>query len=72
MSGVFMRPRREGSRPNCRWRHGVAWIRRCCRRGSDRCRLTPVQIRKPAVPFKLHAEHRHHIPKPRYRVTAGL
>jgi Transposase DDE domain len=21
------------------------------------------------VPFKLHAEHRHHIPKPRYRVT---
>src|ERR1700684_3699273 len=22
-----------------------------------------------AVPFKYHAEHRHHIPKPRYRVT---
>jgi hypothetical protein len=22
-----------------------------------------------AVPFKHHAEHRHHIPKPRYRVT---
>jgi Transposase DDE domain len=21
------------------------------------------------VPFKHHAEHRHHIPKPRYRVT---
>jgi hypothetical protein len=21
------------------------------------------------VPFKYHAEHRHHIPKPRYRVT---
>src|SRR3979490_715813 len=23
----------------------------------------------PALPFKCHAEHRHHIPKPRYRVT---
>ena len=23
------------------------------------------------MPFKLHAEHRHHIPKPRYRVTNG-
>src|SRR4051812_2494240 len=22
-----------------------------------------------ALPFKYHAEHRHHIPKPRYRVT---
>src|SRR6266853_5973687 len=26
-------------------------------------------IGTPAVPFKHHAEHRHHIPKPRYRVT---
>src|SRR6201993_3210980 len=24
-----------------------------------------------AVPFKANAEHRHHIPKPRYRVTNG-
>ena len=23
------------------------------------------------MPFKHHAEHRHHIPKPRYRVTNG-
>jgi hypothetical protein len=29
----------------------------------------PIHHRKPAVPFKHHAEHRHHIPKPRYRVT---
>jgi hypothetical protein len=29
----------------------------------------PVHHRKPAVPFKHHAERRHHIPKPRYRVT---
>src|SRR5271154_296291 len=29
-----------------------------------------VHNRKPsAVPFKHHAEHRHHIPRPRYRVT---
>jgi hypothetical protein len=31
---------------------------------------TPAHNRKLlAVPFKHHAEHRHHIPKPRYRVT---
>ena len=29
----------------------------------------PFTIGNPAVPFKHHAEHRHHIPKPRYRVT---
>src|SRR5271170_6427875 len=29
---------------------------------------SPPWIRS-AVPFKYHAEHRHHIPKPRYRVT---
>jgi hypothetical protein len=29
----------------------------------------PIHLGKPAVPFKHHAEHRHHIPKPRYRVT---
>jgi hypothetical protein len=41
-----------------------------------RCRLTLVRNRKPAVPFKLHAEHRQHTllrvlsrPKPRCRVT---
>jgi hypothetical protein len=31
--------------------------------------VVPSSLRKPAVPFKHHAEHRHHIPKPRYRVT---
>jgi hypothetical protein len=29
----------------------------------------PLHHRIPTVPFKHHAEHRHHIPKPRYRVT---
>ena len=30
----------------------------------------PVHNRKlSTVPFKHHAEHRHHIPRPRYRVT---
>jgi hypothetical protein len=29
----------------------------------------PVIFGTPAVPFKCHAEHRHHIPKRRYRVT---
>jgi Transposase DDE domain len=28
-----------------------------------------IHHREPAVPFKHHAEHRHYIPKPRYRVT---
>jgi hypothetical protein len=28
-----------------------------------------IHHRKPVVPFKHHAERRHHIPKPRYRVT---
>jgi Transposase DDE domain len=35
----------------------------------DRCRVTPFVIGIPAVPFKHHAEQRHHIPKPRHRVT---
>jgi Transposase DDE domain len=29
----------------------------------------PIHHRKPVAPFKHHAEHRHHIPKPRHRVT---
>ena len=33
---------------------------------------TPVHDRKlSAVPFKHHAKYRHHIPKPRYRITNG-
>src|ERR1700756_3601131 len=52
--------------------------RPCC---TDRLQLpararsvqggTPQTTGNPAVPFKHHAEHRHHIPKPRYRVTNG-
>jgi hypothetical protein len=52
--------------------------RRCC---TDRLRLpakarsaqagTPQTTGHPAVPFKHHAKHHHHIPKPRYRVTNG-
>jgi hypothetical protein len=34
-----------------------------------RRRVIPLIIGTPAVPFKHHAEHRHHLPKPRYRVT---
>src|SRR6202051_2625294 len=30
---------------------------------------SPFSVGKPAVPFKHHAARRHHIPKPRYRVT---
>src|SRR5882757_2903834 len=29
----------------------------------------PLHWNRFALPFKPHAEHRHHIPKPRYRVT---
>jgi hypothetical protein len=29
----------------------------------------PIHLPGTALPFKHHAEHRHHIPKPRYRVT---
>src|SRR6267154_1079684 len=36
---------------------------------SGRRRVIPLINGTPAVPFKHHAEHRHHIPKPRYRVT---
>jgi hypothetical protein len=32
-------------------------------------RVVPFSVRKPAVPFKHLAAHRHHIPKQRYRVT---
>jgi hypothetical protein len=31
--------------------------------------VIPFIFGTPAVPFKHHAKHRHHIPKPRYRVT---
>src|SRR6202790_4256658 len=34
-----------------------------------RRRVVPFGVRKPALPFKHHAARRHHIPKPRYRVT---
>jgi hypothetical protein len=34
-----------------------------------RRRVVPLSVRKPTVPFKHHAAHRHHIPKRRYRVT---
>ncbi len=37
-----------------------------CRRGLTE-QVGPVHNRKLAVPFKHHAEHRHHIPRPRYR-----
>jgi len=47
----------------------VAGTRHGCRRmGGYPCRsFTPWSCF--ALPFKYHAEHRHHIPKPRYRVT---
>jgi hypothetical protein len=32
-------------------------------------RVLPFIVEKPAVPFKHHAKHRHHIPKPRYWVA---
>ena len=51
---------------------------RCC---TDRLRLpararsaqaqSPQTTGNPTVPFKHHAKHRHHIAKPRYRVTNG-
>ena len=48
----------------------VAGIGCGCRQGPAQARLIPVHNRKlSAVPFKHHAEHRHHIPRPRYRVT---
>jgi hypothetical protein len=50
----------------------VARIGCDCRPGLDRRRLEPPQTTgNPTVPFKHHAKHRHHIPKPRYRVTNG-
>jgi hypothetical protein len=54
----------------------IALVGRCCmdprcgwRPEPDRRRVVPFSVRKPAVPFKHHAEHRHHIPKRRFRVT---
>jgi hypothetical protein len=44
--------------PRCGWRPE-----------PGRRRVVPFIVGKPAEPFKHHAEHRHHIPKPRYRVT---
>jgi hypothetical protein len=35
----------------------------------DRRRVVPFRVRDPAVPFKHHTARRHHISKPRYRVT---
>jgi hypothetical protein len=46
--------------------HGSAAI---AGEGSDRSRLTASTTGSAAVPFQHHAEHHHHIPKPRYRVT---
>src|SRR5260370_7266130 len=47
--------------------HGSALV---AGEGLNRVSGNPVHDRKfSAVPFKHHAEHRHHIPKPRYRVT---
>jgi Transposase DDE domain len=43
-----------------------------CRRWRSepgRRRVIPFSVWNPAVPFKHHAAHRHHITKPRYRVT---
>jgi hypothetical protein len=45
--------------------HG-AWLRLVIEAWS--AQGGPIHRRKPAVPFKHHAECRHHIPKPRYRV----
>jgi hypothetical protein len=52
---------------------------RCCmdrRRGwrpePGRRKVVPFSVRNPAVPFKHNAARRHHIPKPRYRVTNWL
>jgi hypothetical protein len=51
---------------------------RCCTETGPGCRRmggnTHWEVHSPpwsrsALPFKYHAEHRHHIPKPRYRVT---
>ena len=43
--------------------------RRGWRREPGRRRVVAFSVPKPAVPFKHHAEHRHRIPKRRYRVT---
>jgi transposase len=51
-------------------------VRQCCtdpgcgwRPEPGQRRVVPFVVGKPAVPFKHHAARRHHIPKPRYRVT---
>jgi hypothetical protein len=48
--------------------HGSAAV---AGQGSIVAGWNPANNRNPAVPFKHHAKHRHHIPKPRYRVTNG-
>ena len=45
---------------------GIGWV---CRREPDGPGWRRSQPETLAVPFKHHAEHRHHIPRPRYRVT---
>ena len=61
--------------PACRPLATLARMGRCCmdpccgwRPEPGRRRVIPFSLRKPAVPFKHHAEHSHRIPKPRYRV----
>src|SRR5271165_807487 len=44
-----------------------SWLRADGRRHTWEAHSPPWN--HSALPFKYHAEHRHHIPKPRYRVT---
>src|ERR1700724_1877660 len=53
-----MRTGRCCTDPGCVWGPEPGWRR-----------VVPFIVGKPTVPFKHHAEHRHHIPKPRYRAT---
>src|SRR6202012_5035042 len=70
--------RRRQPSSRCRLRSSVAAYRTLLHgsaavagQGSIGAGWNPVTTGNPAVPFKHHAEHRHHIPKPRYRVTNG-
>jgi hypothetical protein len=49
-------------------RDGVAWIPAVVGERSIAADW-PCPTGSPTVPFKLHAKQRHHIPRPRYRVT---
>jgi len=66
------------TRPGCRrtggathWdaRDFVAWTRHGCRSIGDAPHRKVYSPPFGAMPFKYHAEQRHHIPKPRYWVT---